>query len=118
MENLWRLIASFFGKGSTTVAISTAETLLLEAAGSLLSNIATIGIEDGARLIADARALSAQINSKTDVSGTDKMKLYLGAAERLIVELGGDIEHTLVLSVTRTLAELFHQNDAYVPTNG
>jgi hypothetical protein len=114
MGNLWRLIESIFGRFSSTVAISQAETLVLEAAGSLLTNIALIGVEDGARLLADARALSSQINAKADATGAEKMSLYLGAAGQLIVELGGNIEHTLVTSVTRTLAELFHQNDAYV----
>lgn len=115
MSWLINLLTQLFGGSSSTNLVAVAETLLIEATTSLLANIATIGVEDGARLITDARALSTQINAKTDASGGEKMLLYLDAAKTLIGELGGDIGHVLVESVTRTLAELFHQNDAGVP---
>lgn len=114
MNWLINLLTQLFGGSSSTNLVAVAETLLIEATTSLLANIAAIGVEDGARLVADAKALSSQIQAE-NVSGAEKMVLYLEAAKTLIGELGGDIGHTLVESVTRTLAELFHQNDAGVP---
>jgi hypothetical protein len=109
------LLKLLFGSSSNAALLTVARDVVAEATTALINNIAAVGVEDGARFIADARALSVQINAKTDATGIQKMELYLSAAKELIVELGGDVGHVLAESVTRTLAELFHQTDANLP---
>lgn len=110
LSGLINLLLGLFGLGSTSAAISQAERIVVEATEAWLRNIAEIGIQDGARFIADARELSAQIQAK-EVGGGEKLKLYLGSIDNLAVMLGGDIAHTVWESVRRTAAELMHQPD-------
>lgn len=114
LSRLVSLLLNLFGEQSSAELIGQAEVVVIEATEAWIKNLAAVGVEDGGRFIADARALSAQINQQ-NASGSAKLSLYIDAAKALLVELGGDITHTLSESVIRTAAELFHQTDAAVP---
>lgn len=111
LSQLVNWLLYLFGARSSAQAINMAEAVVTQAIAAFLKNIAEIGVQDGARFLAAARELSAQINAK-EISGPEKLKLYLGSVDELLLELGGDIAHTLATSVKRTAAELFHQPDA------
>lgn len=111
LSRLMSLLLNLFGVTSSPQLLTAAQAIVIEATEAWLRNLKEVGIQDGARFIADARELSKQINAD-DVSGTEKLKRYLGSVDNLAMLLGGNVTHTLWESVRRTAAELMHQADA------